>query len=439
MDIASSSACPGSILGNHIPTTRTPYTYRGSATSEANWVEVEDERAVLQVSEVTKGQSSSDSVTVVVNDLGNFGEGEALEASAAWNIAILPQLVAPTVHVDGSSSPKDFLRTTEGTTLRLPVTEVSHDVMWETTHENDSSKLQYLIRLICSRGAAKPDLSVVGRGLVFMLPSATVTTLRGSLPDVNRALSHLDYYAPRWYRGVDTIEVVARVAGFGVEGGWGAAKLYMFVDGVNHPPDLTAPRAMRKTGAAESIVRGISVSDDDHGGVMTVTVEAARGLVAFPVPHRLQLLGEVEVRRRVNHAQQEFLWDVLKSEAVDYCFNSMLYPKIWSFCSARFRVDQKQPDFRFHAISEGRRTCCEVYPHFNVNIRTPCGSLCPVKKSMVFIYRPCRHKTPQSVIPAQDLDDSPLIFMLQSSRLNACHMNTGRERSQQQHRRVRPA
>lgn len=264
---------------------------------QASWIEIEDERAALRVSEVTKGQSPSDSVTVVVNDLGNVGEGEALEASAEWNIAILPQLVAPTVYVNGSASPKDFLRTIEGTTLRLPVVEVFHDVVWETTHENESAKLQYLVRLICARGTAKPAPSVVGRSLAVALPSATVTTLSGSLQDVNRALSRLDYYAPRWYRGVDTMEVVARVAGLGVEGGWGAAKLYTFVDGVNHAPDLTAPRVMRKTGAVESIVGGISVSDDDRGGIMTVTVEAARGLVAFPVPHRLQLLGESEVRR----------------------------------------------------------------------------------------------------------------------------------------------
>ena len=264
---------------------------------QAKWVEVEDETAVLRVLEVTKGRSPSDSVNVVVNDLGNVGEGEALEASAAWNVAIIPQLEAPTVHVEGSANPKDFLRTDEGTTLRLPVIEVSHDVLWETTQERKSSKLQYLVRLICARGAVKPAPSVVGRNLVVALPSATVTTLSGSLPDINRALSRLDYYAPRWYRGVDTMDVVSRVAGLGVEGSWGAAKLYVFVDGVNLAPDLTVPRTMRKTGAAESIVGGISVNDDDPGGIMTVTVEATRGLVSFPAPHRLQLLGEYEVRR----------------------------------------------------------------------------------------------------------------------------------------------
>lgn len=265
------------------------------APLKADWVEKKDERAMLRISEVTKGQSPNDSVTVVVNDLGNVGEGGALEASAKWNIAILPQLVDPTVSVDGSASPRDFLRTIEGTILRLPVIKVSHNILPETSNDSESSKFQYLVRLICPRGAAKPAPSAVGRNLVLTLPSATETTLSGSLPDVNRALASLDYYAPRWYRGVDTLEVVARVAGLGVEGGSGTNKLYMFVDGVNHAPDLSAPRLIKKTGAAASIVRGIGVSDDDPGGIMTVTVEAARGLVAFPVPHGLKLLGEPEV------------------------------------------------------------------------------------------------------------------------------------------------
>lgn len=263
---------------------------------QANGEGIQAQGAVVRVSEVIKGQAPTDAVTVVVNDLGNVGEGGALQASAAWNIIVVPQDVPPVIHVNWSAEPHGFFEAIEGTVLQLAGVQISHAVSWEVTAADSSRDLHYMVRLVCSRGAVKPDSSVVGQDLVVMLASATVTVLSGTLSEVNRALSSLNYYAPRRYRGVDDVEIAARLAGLGVHGGWGASKLYVFVDGVNNPPELSAPRLLSATGVTSVAVSGISVVDDDPGGIMTVTIEAARGLVSIPPSHRLQPLDGSEVR-----------------------------------------------------------------------------------------------------------------------------------------------
>ena len=274
---------------------------------QASGIEIEGEGAVFRVSEVVKGRSLNDSVTILVNDLGNVGDGGALEAAAAWNIVVIPRDVAPVVQqqqtqMDGetsSSSAGDILRTFEGAVLQLPTVHVSHDSAFVAAIGDTKNELQYLVRLTCSRGAAKPSSSVVGQDLAVTLPSTTLTLMAGKLSDINRALSSMRYFAPLRYRGIDDVEIATRVAGLGFGGGWGTTKLYVFVDGVNDPPELSAPRLVRAKGAVPTTVGGISVADDDTMGVITVTVEAGRGLVSFPLPHRLQLLDGSEVRRRL--------------------------------------------------------------------------------------------------------------------------------------------
>ncbi|CAM9858265.1 unnamed protein product, partial [Ectocarpus sp. 8 AP-2014] len=263
---------------------------------EARGVGFDAEGAALRVFEVTKGRAPRDSVTIRVNDLGNVGEGGSLEATAAWNITIVPKHVAPVVHQvdDGTVHPGDFLRTFEGTVLQLPSLQVSYFPAFEAAGDDSSNDLQYLVRITCSRGSVKPTSSAAGQDLAVTMPSTTATLLSGKLPDINRALSNLGYYAPRRYRGVDDVEVAARVAGFGFDGGWGATKLYAFVDGVNDPPELSAPRSATSKGATPTLVGGISVTDDDSTGIITISVEAARGLVSFPHSHRLKQMGASE-------------------------------------------------------------------------------------------------------------------------------------------------
>ncbi|CAM9224731.1 unnamed protein product, partial [Ectocarpus fasciculatus] len=263
---------------------------------EARGVGFDAEGTALRVSEVTKGRAPRDSVTISVNDLGNVGDGGALEATAAWNITIVPKHVAPVVQQvdDGTVHPEDFLRTFEGTVLQLPSLQVSHFPAFEAAGDDSYNDLQYLVRVSCSRGTVKPTSSAAGQGLAVTMTSTTATLLTGKLKDLNRALSNLGYYAPRRYRGVDEVEVAARVAGVGVDGGWGATKLYVFVDGVNDPPELSAPRSATSKGATPTLVGGISVTDDDTTGIITITVEAARGLVSFPQSHRLKHMGGPE-------------------------------------------------------------------------------------------------------------------------------------------------
>ena len=263
---------------------------------EANWAQIDGEGVELRVSEVVKGRSLNDTVTIVVNDLGNVGDGEALEAAAAWSVTIIPEDVAPAVQLmdDGVIRSRDLLRMFEGTVQQLPAVLVSHVTAFEA-----SDDLLYLVRLTCSRGAVKPSPSTIEKDVAVTLPSTTVTRMTGKLSDINHALSNMQYYAPLRYRGVDDVEIAARVAGVGVGGGWGTTKLYVFVDGVNDPPEISAPRLVTSKGAVPTTVGGISVTDDDTLGIATVTIEAARGLVSFPGPHRLQLLDGSKVRRYV--------------------------------------------------------------------------------------------------------------------------------------------
>ena len=261
---------------------------------KATWAEMDGEGVDLRVSEVVKGRSLSDTVSIVVNDLGNVGEGEALQAAAAWNITIIPEDVAPAVQQmqDAAVSSRDLLRTFEGAMEQLPTVLVSHVTTFE-----ESANLLYLARLTCSRGVAKPAPSTVGKDVAVTIPSTTVTLMTGTLSDINRALSSMQYHAPLGYRGVDDVEIAARVAGQGVGGAWGTTKLYVFVDGVNDPPEISAPRLVTSKGVVPTTVGGISVADDDTLGAITITIEAARGLVSFPDPHQLQLLNGNKVRR----------------------------------------------------------------------------------------------------------------------------------------------
>lgn len=262
----------------------------------ANGAGLEGAGADIRVSEVAKGQAPATSVRVTVNDLGNVGDGEPLEATAMWNITIVPEAVSPVVHVNETTDPMHFLRALGGTVLSLPPVQISHAVAWDTEEDNASQTLQYLVQLRCSRGSVKPASSAMGEDVLVRIISSTVTVLSGTLPDLNRALSNLDYYSPRRYRGVDDIEIASRLAGLGVDGDWGTAKLYVFVDGVNNAPELAVPRSLRTTGASSSAVGGISLTDDDMEGNVTVTVEAARGLVSFPTINRLQSLDAAQVR-----------------------------------------------------------------------------------------------------------------------------------------------
>lgn len=267
---------------------------------EATAVGLDIEGATLRVSEVVKGLSLGDSVTIAVNDLGNVGEGGPLEASAAWNITIIPKNMAPVLHQldDGKDVPGGLLRTVESTVRPLPSVLASHVSAFNAGGDDASKVLQYLVRVTCSRGAVKPSSSAVGQGLAVTLSSPTVTLLNGKLSDINRALENLQYYAPRHYRGVDDVEVAARVAGSGVGGGWGTTKMYVFVDGGNDAPELSAPRLLRTKASVPTVVGGISVTDDDTLGIITVTVDAARGVVSFPVPHRLRSFeGSTEVNQ----------------------------------------------------------------------------------------------------------------------------------------------
>lgn len=261
---------------------------------EINGSGIDDEGVELRVSEVVKGRSLNDTVTIVVNDLGNVGEGEALDAAATWNVTIIPKDAAPAVQQvdDGATSSRGVLRTFEGAVQQLPAILVSHVTAFEA-----SDDLLYLVRLTCSRGAVKPSPSTVGNGVAVTLPSTTVTLVTGKLSDINRVLSNMQYHAPLRYRGVDNVEIAGRVAGLGFGGGWGTTKMYLFVDGINDPPELSAPRLVTSKGVVPTIVGGISVADDDTLGIVTITVKAARGLVSFPNPHRLNLLDGPEVRR----------------------------------------------------------------------------------------------------------------------------------------------
>lgn len=260
---------------------------------EANGAEIDGDGVELRVSEVIKGRSLNDTVTILVNDLGNVGEGGALEAAAAWSVTIIPVDAAPAVQqVDnGAVSSRDLLRTLQGAVMQLPSVLVSHVTAFEASND-----LLYLVRLTCSRGAVKPTTSTVGKDAAVTLPSATITSMTGTLTDINRALSNMQYYAPLEYRGVDDVQIAARVAGLGVGGGWGTTKLYVFVDGVNDPPEVFAPRLVTSQGAKPTTVGGISVADDDTLGIITITIEATRGVVSFPLPHQLQLLSGSKVR-----------------------------------------------------------------------------------------------------------------------------------------------
>ena len=256
--------------------------------------------AIVRVSEVTKGHVPSDFVAITVNDLGNFGKGGTLQATAEWEIVVVSKDVAPVVHVDRTTISGDFLRAAEGTVLPLPTVRVSHSDAWEDAGENVQQKLQCIVRLSCVRGSVKPSPSSVGHDLVITAPSTTVTRLSGSLRDVNRALASLEFYAPGRYRGVDNVEIAARLDGLGVDHGWGTTTLYVFVDRVNKAPEVSAPRWLKTRSAGPILVGGISVADDNLAGNITVRAMTVHGTISLNDSHRLWPSDGSLVRRWVD-------------------------------------------------------------------------------------------------------------------------------------------
>lgn len=252
--------------------------------------------ATLRVSEVRKGRAPGDFVSITVDDMGNVGETGPLRATAAWEIVIVPADTAPDVQVDLTAMPEGFLRTVEGTELRLPTIQVSHDVSWEATGDSVSDELQYIVRLSCARGSVELSPSAAGHNLAVTTPSDTVMRLSGTLRELNSALSNLRFHAAKRYHGVADVEIAARLAGSGITGGWGTATLYIFVDEANTAPELTAPRWLRTTNTGSIFVGGISVTDDDPDGNMTVSVAAVYGSVSLHGHHRLRPLDHSRVR-----------------------------------------------------------------------------------------------------------------------------------------------
>lgn len=253
--------------------------------------------ATVRVSEVRKGRAPGDFVSITVDDLGNVGETGPLQATASWEIVIVPADIAPDVQVDLKAMPDGFLRAIEETVLPLPAIQVSHDVSWEeATGDSVSDGLQYIVRLSCARGNVELSPSTTGNNLAVTTPSDTVTRLSGTLGEVNSALSSLRFHAAKRYHGVADVEIAARLAGAGINGGWGTATIYVFIDDVNTAPELSAPRWLRTTNTGSILMGGISVTDDDPEGNMTVSVGAVHGSVSLHGHHRLRPLDHSTVR-----------------------------------------------------------------------------------------------------------------------------------------------
>lgn len=278
--------------------------------------------ATLRVSEVRKGRAPGDFVSITVDDLGNVGETGPLRATATWEIVIVPADIAPDVQIDLKAMPEGFLRAIEGTVLPLPAIQISHDVYWdEATGDSVSDKLRYTVRLSCARGNVELSPSATGNNLTVTTPSDTVTRLSGTLGEVNRALSSLRFHPAKRYHGVADVEIAARLAGSGIDGGWGTATIYVFVDDVNTAPELSAPRWLRTTSTGSIVLGGISVTDDDPEENMTVSVRAVHGFVSLHGHHRLRPLGDSTVRRC---AEERYKLPAKRALKIEFAYGPML-------------------------------------------------------------------------------------------------------------------
>lgn len=251
---------------------------------------------VLRVSEVTKGRAPMDTVSIVVDDLGNVGSGESLDVAASWSVTIVPQESPPTVRIYRKDGESEFLRGFEGGVVYLPAIEIHHAVAWTASMKDGHHEVQYVARLSCSRGMVKPASSRIRRHVNIDILSPTVTELIGTLSDLNHALAQVIYSVPTRYRGADSVTVEVRMAGAGIGGGSGSSTLYILVDGSNRAPELAAPRSMRTVGMSPMAVEGIRVSDDDVGGIMALNVEAVRGVVSIPDQQLHRLVDVTKVR-----------------------------------------------------------------------------------------------------------------------------------------------
>lgn len=247
----------------------TTVTYRGTLTAFNNTLGTLSYRT-------NTNSTTADTLVITADDLGNSGTGGA--QTHVKNIAITVGAVndGPTITVPAPSYniAEEAPLTINGAGIQVADVDVGGlDIEVTLTVSNGTLTLDPGVGV----STAPPLTSVSGNG------TATVT-LRGSLAEVNDAISPLVYQGVTNYVGPDIINL--SVTDLGNTGTGGVLSdtdsIAITVTAVNDAPVVTAPPAVNVTEDVSSPVTGISVSDVDAGSaVIRMDFSVGTGTLTF--------------------------------------------------------------------------------------------------------------------------------------------------------------
>lgn len=215
-----------------------------------------------------KHYNGQDTLYITLNDLGSVGQGNELIVSD--NIAITINPVDDPFVVNGPPA----LAIPEAEKLILTDVYIS-DVDLEIPDILDQSSVSLTMTAEVEFGSLEA-------------PGATVDpnrgdqklTLSGTLQEINDALAAMSYQSNADFKGSDNLIINV------IEGGEITAtnSIFLTVDAVNDPPEITVPQAVQVVNEEDSItITGTSVFDIDIAetvsGTFKVTLAAENGII----------------------------------------------------------------------------------------------------------------------------------------------------------------
>jgi large repetitive protein len=224
--------------------------------------------------------NGSDTLTVKVDDLGNFGTGGSQTITRTIDITVIPVNDPPSVTMPAAAS------VTTATSIPLPGLSFA-----------DVDAGTGLLRAVLSVGHGTIHVSTSGVTIVAGANDSRTVTIEGTLSQLNSAVATLSYKSDVAFAGPDTLSVTiddqgntSDPAGAPVPLQATGTTAITVGAGVNMPPTLTLGSAIvtpEDTSVVTSTQAAIVVADPDAGSnPLQVTLTVAHGTLNIPVASR---------------------------------------------------------------------------------------------------------------------------------------------------------
>ncbi len=223
----------------------------------------------------TQDYNGSETITLVVNDLGNTGAGGAQSATSTVTFTIAAVNDSPTIATPTTPSVSEDVA---ATIVGWSVADVDMTVPTNTIASNPIQ-----VTLAATKG--KLTLSTT-TGLTFSSGASGTSSMvfTGTLTDVNTALTGLSYLSNLNANGAETVTLTVSDQGsIGSGGALSATSTLNFtIVAVNDTPTISVPTGLSATEDTSMNITGVSVADVDAGtNLVEITLTATIGKVTL--------------------------------------------------------------------------------------------------------------------------------------------------------------